>query len=188
MLITTTPNLTFEEYLTYDDGTDTRYELVEGRLVPMTPAIWQHYFITHFIFETLLQEIRRLNVPWMTFLEPGQRTGMSTSRIPDLAVIPKQQLVNLKSRPAISEFPVLLAVEVVSPSSIEDDYITKRDEYQAIRIPEYWVVDAISENPRITIHTLTDNVYHLNIFSNAELLISPTFPELKITAEQILNA
>ena len=29
--------LTFEEYLAYDDGTDTRYELVDGELVEMPP-------------------------------------------------------------------------------------------------------------------------------------------------------
>lgn len=187
-MITTTQKLTFEEYLTYDDDTDTRYELVEGCLVAMTPAIWQHYFITHFIFEILLEEIRRLNLPWMIFLEPGQRTGISTSRIPDLAVIPKQQLVNLKSLPAIAESPVLLAIEVVSPSSVEDDYIIKRDEYQATGIPEYWVVDAISDDPRITIHTPKGEVYNLQVFCNQEQLVSVTFPELKVTAEAILNA
>ena len=32
----TTPKLTFEEYLAYDDGTDTRYELVNGELIPMS--------------------------------------------------------------------------------------------------------------------------------------------------------
>ena len=29
--------LTFEDYLAYDDGTDTRYELVDGELVAMPP-------------------------------------------------------------------------------------------------------------------------------------------------------
>jgi Uma2 family endonuclease len=29
--------LSFEEYLAYDDGTDTRYELVNGQLEPMNP-------------------------------------------------------------------------------------------------------------------------------------------------------
>jgi Uma2 family endonuclease len=29
-----TQKLTFEEYLAYHDGTDTRYELVDGELVP----------------------------------------------------------------------------------------------------------------------------------------------------------
>jgi Uma2 family endonuclease len=32
---TTTQRLTFEEYLAYDDGTNTRYELVNGVLVAM---------------------------------------------------------------------------------------------------------------------------------------------------------
>jgi Uma2 family endonuclease len=31
-----TQKLTFKEYLAYDDGTDTRYELVDGELVPMS--------------------------------------------------------------------------------------------------------------------------------------------------------
>ncbi|AFY60008.1 Uma2 family endonuclease [Synechococcus sp. PCC 6312] len=187
-MLTTQSIFTFEEYLTYDDGTDSRYELDHGKLVLMTPAIGQHYFITHFIFETFLQEIRRLKLPWMVVFEPGQQTGPKTSRLSALLVIPKTNMEAMRYQSLVLEVPALLAVEVVSPSSIQDDYITERDEYQAIGIPEYWVVDAISENPRIAIHTLTDNVYHLNIFSNAELLISPTFPELKITAEQILNA
>ncbi|AFY60007.1 Uma2 family endonuclease [Synechococcus sp. PCC 6312] len=188
MLITTTQNLTFEEYLTYDDDTDTRYELVEGQLIPMTPPILQHYLIARFLMLMFESAIKRANLPYLTLLEAGQRTGIRNSRLPDLLVIPITVIEELRFQPAIFESAALLAVEVVSPSSVEDDYISKRDEYQAIGIPEYWVVDAISENPRITIHTLTDDVYHPNIFSNAELLISPTFLELQVTAEQILNA
>ncbi len=30
-----TKRLTFKEYLAYDDGTDTRYELVNGELIPI---------------------------------------------------------------------------------------------------------------------------------------------------------
>jgi Uma2 family endonuclease len=35
MTISTTQRLTLQEYLVYDDGTDTRYELVDGVLVEM---------------------------------------------------------------------------------------------------------------------------------------------------------
>ena len=34
-MTTATPLLTREEYLAYDDGTDIRYELVDGKLVTM---------------------------------------------------------------------------------------------------------------------------------------------------------
>lgn len=35
----TLQHLTFEEYFTYNDGTDDRYELVNGELVLMPPPI-----------------------------------------------------------------------------------------------------------------------------------------------------
>jgi Uma2 family endonuclease len=35
-MTTTTQKLTFEEYLDYSDGTDTRYELIHGELSPMS--------------------------------------------------------------------------------------------------------------------------------------------------------
>ncbi len=45
-----TPWLTLEEYLAYDDSTDNRYELVDGRLVTMPPesdkpSAWLRYAI-----------------------------------------------------------------------------------------------------------------------------------------------
>ena len=38
----TTKKLTFAEYLKYDDGTDIRYELVNGELVPMSLGTGKH--------------------------------------------------------------------------------------------------------------------------------------------------
>lgn len=45
----TSPKLTFEEYLKYDDGTNTRYELVNGELIPMSLGSGQHGAVTEFI-------------------------------------------------------------------------------------------------------------------------------------------
>ena len=36
------PKLTYQEYLTYNDGTDTRYELVDGELVAMNSPRAKH--------------------------------------------------------------------------------------------------------------------------------------------------
>jgi Uma2 family endonuclease len=37
--------------------------------------------------------------------------------------------------------PLLLAVEVLSPSTARVDRQTKRRIYQNVRVPEYWIVD-----------------------------------------------
>lgn len=42
MSTTTQPKLTLEQYLTYDDGTDSRYELVRGLLLRMNPPALLH--------------------------------------------------------------------------------------------------------------------------------------------------
>ena len=44
-----TQKLTFEDYLAYDDGTDTRYELVDGTLAPMSLGTGKHGAIIHFV-------------------------------------------------------------------------------------------------------------------------------------------
>lgn len=187
-MMKTIQKLTFEEYLNHDDDTDIRYELVEGQLIPMTPPILQHYLIARFLMLMFEAEIKRKNLPYLTLLEAGQRTGIASSRLPDILVVSTTVIEKQRFQPAIFESPCLLAIEVVSPSSVEDDYITKRDEYQSTGITEYWVVDATSDDPRITIHTLENEVYVAKVFRDEQQLISATFPELKMNASQILNA
>jgi Uma2 family endonuclease len=41
--IATTKRITLEEYLTYDDGADNCYELVDGELICMSLATGEHY-------------------------------------------------------------------------------------------------------------------------------------------------
>lgn len=42
--------------------------------------------------------------------------------------------------------PADLAVEVVSPDSIERDYYLKRELYQEYGIPEYWIIDEMDQS------------------------------------------
>ena len=39
------------------------------------------------------------------------------------------------------EGPPDLAIEIVSPESVERDYDKKRRQYQRFKIPEYWIID-----------------------------------------------
>ncbi|WP_039727668.1 MULTISPECIES: Uma2 family endonuclease [Cyanophyceae] len=63
MVNTATQPLTFEDYLAYDDGTDNRYELVDGQLVVRNPSHIEHLLITQFLEEQLDLEIHRLGLP-----------------------------------------------------------------------------------------------------------------------------
>ena len=54
----------FEEYLAYDDGTDNKYELVNGELKLMPTASGFHALILHFLFNILEEEIAKLKQQW----------------------------------------------------------------------------------------------------------------------------
>ncbi|MEH2052577.1 Uma2 family endonuclease [Nostoc sp.] len=186
MVSTPVTKLTFEEYLTYDDGSGFHYELVDGRLELMNPPTIQHFLIVAFLDTALIAEIQRLSLPWLTFRETGTRTGKNKSRLTDLSVVTHQQARELINVSAVFESPPLLIVEVVSPDSINRDYRYKRSEYAAVEVPEYWIVDPLKE--KISVLWLEEGFYEETVFTGDQKIVSRTFPEIAIAVDQIFTA
>ena len=67
-----------------------------------------------------LPELRRMRVPDLLFVARA-RTGLM--------------------RRMFLDGPPDLAVEIVSPDSVERDWVTKRQEYERAGVREYWIVD-----------------------------------------------
>jgi Uma2 family endonuclease len=202
MIATANPNIsrgliTLEQYLTYDDGTGNRYELVQGELVAMTPPTWLHLAIAKYLERVFDREIQRLELPWEAFREPGQQTDMSSARLPDVAIVPTDA-IGVLEQSAILTIAAILVVEIVSDSTAVQDYRNKVLEYQTKGIREYWVVDpdpfgaaqyiGSPKLPTLSIYSLVDNQYQVQRFQGASIVLSPTFPELQLTAQQILSA
>jgi Uma2 family endonuclease len=189
----TTQKLTFEEYLIYDDSTDTRYELVDGELVPMSLGTGQHGSITEFLHDQFRSQIQQKKLPWtckqMTVgVRSPRGRSWDTSRIPDIIILSLAQWETMADREAVinlNEPPPLLVVEVVSSSTKTDDYRSKRSEYGLLEIFEYWIVDPI--NQKITLCILDHKFYDATEFRGDELIVSPTFPDLALTAVQVLE-
>lgn len=185
---------TIEEFLTYDDGTHTRYELVDGVLVDMGAESTINTLIAGFLF----LQFAALGIP-------GYRIGFkqwiavsrssATARDPDLIVHSEGSFDSIRGRsqaliPADAPAPLLI-VEVVSPGdeqseNYQRDYVEKPKEYAARGIPEFWQVDP--ERSTVTVLKLEGEAYQSEVFRGDELIVSRTFPELHLTAEQILKA
>lgn len=188
----TTQKLTFQQYLTYSDGTDTRYELVNGELVAMGLGTGQHGEIIDFLYRQIDTEIGRTRRDWI--VRPvaigirSPRAGQwETSRIPDLTVILASQWRDLRKREAVielNESPPILVIEVVSESTKTTDYRAKRVEYNVLSIPEYWVVDPLAS--KVTIFALVEELYESTEFTGNQTLVSSIFPELQLTVDRII--
>ncbi|MGB3510607.1 MAG: Uma2 family endonuclease [Microcoleaceae cyanobacterium] len=185
MNTTTKQKLTFEEYLNYDDGTDNRYELEDGELILMNPPTFDHALIMRLLINSFEAEISRLNLPWLTLGGVGVRTSINRSRIPDISVITREQIIR-RNVSAVIESAPLLAVEIVSQESKTRDYRFKRSEYSVVGIPEYWIVDSAEQ--KVMILNLVEGLYEQTKYKEDEQFISQKFPELVLTVEQILQA
>jgi len=190
----TTKRFTLDDYLTYDDGTDTRYELVNGELVAMAQPKGRHGAIAEFLNDTFRAEIKRLGRDWtskqMAVAIQSPRGGRwDTARIPDVMVLSLAQWRTLRDQEVVirlNDPPPFLVVEVVGDSTITTDYRTKRVEYNVLNIPEYWVVDPLKNC--ITLMQPVDDLYEAQLFTGADVVVSPTFPDLTLTAAAILAA
>lgn len=188
-MVAVSPKLTLAEYLAYSDGTDTRYELVQGELVAMAQPTGIHGGICEFINDAFRSEIKRLSLPLVSKQEliAVQTTYISsriTCRIPDVTVISVEQWEAIKfSEAVLKETAPLLVVEVVSDTSRSIDYRKKRIEYNAIEIPEYWIVD-YSER-KISVLSLKNDLYEEVIYTDQNEIQSLLFPELILTPRGI---
>ena len=180
------PLLTAADYLQYNDGTDDRYELVNGVLTKMPP---ESNFNARIAFFLLTQFLTLVPFTHLCHKDAElQVTSMrATFRIPDLMVLSEAGEAALagSSRNTITlDMPApLLVVEVVSPDNPARDYRFKRSEYAVRGIPEYWIVDPTQK--QVLILTLVEGFYDEAIFKGDQLIASPTFPALALTPNQV---
>jgi Uma2 family endonuclease len=77
-----------------------------------------------------------------------------------------------------------------------DDYHKKFADYEMLGVLEYWIADYLGlggvrfigspKQPTLTICTLVDGEYQMRLFRGDDRIISPLFPDLELTAAQVL--
>jgi len=115
-----------------------RYELVDGDLLVTQSPTWPHQRAVQILVREISTYLRA---------EPIGHVGESPFDVepePELIVQPDVFVLPIaESRRLLAEMPareLLLAAEIISPSSSRHDRVTKRPAYQR-HVPDYWVVD-----------------------------------------------
>lgn len=181
--------MTFEEYLGYEDGTDIRYELVNGELAEMPPESQENNDITKALLFALAHHVSLELIAFNTEIEvSGSR---ATCRLPDLMVhteLSKTALSGARRATITRDMPPpALVIEVVSPGEVnrKRDYCHKRSEYAARDINEYWIVDP--HQAQVVVLTLVEGLYEETLFKGTQPLASQVIPTFRMTAAQVLK-
>jgi Uma2 family endonuclease len=182
---------TFEEYLAYDDGTETRYELVDGELMEMPPESDDNNDVARRLFVELLKHIPFNLVAYKdTEIEVSGRRARC--RLPDLLVHTEESKAALKGAKRATIVrdmpPPALVIEIVSPGATNRarDYRYKRTEYAARGIAEYWIVDP--EERQITICKWIDGLYEDTVIRESDCVQSNVVHSFGLNVDQIFNA
>jgi len=197
-----TLQVTFDKFIEWlPENSLNSYELHDGVIVEMPKPTGKHSIVTGFLIEELVLTIIQMSkrgiwtIPRESIVKP---TNEKSGYEPDIIVL-DQDVISSEprwERESIIEnaMSVKLIVEVVS-TNWRDDYHKKLADYEEMGIPEYWIVDYAAlggrafignpKQPTISVYQLIEGEYQVSQFRQGSRIVSPTFTELNLTADQI---
>ncbi|MHC5596158.1 MAG: Uma2 family endonuclease [Nostoc sp.] len=197
-----TLQVTFDKFIEWlPENSLSSYELHDGVIVEMPKPTGKHSIVTGFLIEELVLTIIQMSKRgiWTIASESIVKpTNEKSGYEPDIIVL-DQDVISSEprwQRESIIEnaMSVKLIVEVVS-TNWRDDYHKKLADYEEMGIPEYWIVDYAAnggrgfignpKQPTISVYQLIEGEYQVSQFRQGSRILSPTFTELNLTADQI---
>jgi Uma2 family endonuclease len=193
----------FDEFVEWlPENSAVRYELHNGDTVEMAQPVGEHEEVIIFLGIKISVQIDRLGLPYgiprQVIVRPPEK---DSGYFPDVLVLNRANLGNetlwQKQSTLSLGASIPLVIEVVS-TNWRDDYYLKYADYEEMGIEEYWIVDYAAlggrnfignpKQPTISVCNLVEGEYQIVKFRDNDRIVSQTFPELNLTANQIFKA
>jgi Uma2 family endonuclease len=172
--------MTIEEFLHWDDGTDTRYELIDGFPVAMAPPAEAHRILALRLgsrIDAALAGRRPCNAQ----IEPGvvRPDRADSYYVPDIAVTCEP---NEPGRQLMVD-PILI-VEILSPSTERSDRRLKMPAYQKLdSVREIMLIDADSYHAEL--YRRENDHWGIQLVRGAEAFLSLASVDLRISMSEL---
>ena len=150
---------TYADYMTWDE--QEHIELIEGAPVMMSPPSRTHQEISGELFRQIAnylegKKCRVYAAPFAVrlFEKPtDDASSVDTVVEPDLSVVCDRDKLDAKGCKGAPD----LVIEILSPSSIRNDRLTKFNLYQRAGVREYWIVNPSEK--RVQVFVLENGHY-----------------------------
>jgi Uma2 family endonuclease len=166
---------------TYDDfcalvNDDRKADLIDGVIYMASPENVEANELFSWLLVIMRLYVRKRRLGRIHGSRVACRLDYKNAPEPDILFVGNQHLNRIK-RGGVAG-PPDLAIEIVSPESVERDYETKRQQYQHFGIAEYWIID--EEEQRVTLLRLDNKgkyqevkprkgVYHSQVLTGFRL-------------------
>jgi Uma2 family endonuclease len=157
---------------------ETRYELIEGDIYPMTPEGAEHAALGTVLAYRLME---RRSQDWHVRVEKPLRLGESEV-IPDLAIVPGRPSDYLERHPETA----LLIIEIAH-SSLPRDRLLKLPLYARAGVPEYWIVNLSERQVEVYRAPAGDSYQEQQVYA-AGATLAPLFaPDWTLAVYDLLH-
>jgi Uma2 family endonuclease len=175
---TRTKDYTFEDFcLLVQDGQ--KADLIDGVIYMASPDNMDANDLFVWLMRLLADIVEINDLGKVNGSRAAYRVNDRNSPEPDIAFI-RRGRTNLVRRGFVNG-PPDLAMEIVSPESVERDYETKRELYQDAGVAEYWIVDEVEQ--KVTLLRLAANGKYREIRPKKGELHSQVVPGFWIRPE-----
>jgi Uma2 family endonuclease len=162
---------TFEDFCCLvKDGQ--KADLIDGVIYMASPESTEANDLFGWLFRLMGDFVEERDLGKVYGSRVAFRLAERQSPEPDIAFMRKERL-HLVQRGHV-DGPPDLAVEIVSPDSVERDYVAKREQYRQARVPEYWIVDEMER--RVTLLRLTAGGAYREVGPRKGVLSSQALP------------
>lgn len=151
---------------------DLGYEILNGKIINMSPASTGHTAIVGNIYMALRSFLH--GKPCRVFVD-GLMVHLSEKDkfVPDVMVVCRPEIIKANGVYGAPD----LVVEILSPRTAFQDRGYKRDLYERNGVREYWIVDV--KNRTVEVYRLSDEGYVLH-----QAYIQHTFDDLELFTEE----
>lgn len=160
----------------------------------------KHSIVGGEIAKRLNYAIDAAEQPYLLPIECLIKIDNDTAYEPDVIVLDRAALLTeprWENASTVEQATSIKLVIEVASTNWQDDYEVKMVAYEALGIPEYWIIDYAGlggirhigkpKQPTLTIATLIDGEYEISMFREDDRVISPAFPDLTLTAAQVMQ-
>jgi Uma2 family endonuclease len=173
---------TVDEFAALPEDNSMRFELLNGRMVASPRPLMPHMVVIAELYGQLKPQLPD-GMLAVTEIDLDLQLTRPVVRIPDLVILDARAV----RKPGIVKAEdVLLAVEVLSPSSVRTDTKIKPLQYADAGIPNLWVV-GLRPSVTVTVHRLVDGNYEKSQHAEHALLAHDPC-ELRVDLDSLLPA
>ncbi len=178
--------MTFEEFVSFYENADERYEFIDGVVYALASPSFVHQVVVSRLIERFMQFFEGkkcipLMAPFDVYLIKNENETNLVQ--PDLLVLCDKDKINEKGK--YTGTPTLV-IEVISPTNRKHDMVRKLDLYMKSNIKECWLVDP--EKLNISVYKFKENgIDEYSIHLNDMMAKSFEFEGLEVDLKKMFK-